>query len=75
MGKSTTAALMGSLGYELLTDDVLPISFNREAVPGAWPYLRRLKLHGDLIVQLALTSAETVSEKLDKRNTSFVRNV
>jgi hypothetical protein len=71
-GKSTTAALMGSLGYELVTDDVLPISFNREQVPGAWPYLRRLKLHGDPIVQLALTRSEMVSEKLEKEK-YFVR--
>jgi hypothetical protein len=65
-GKSTTAALMGSLGYELVTDDILPISFNQEAVPGAWPYLRRLKLQGRLIDQLALPSAGLVSENLDK---------
>jgi hypothetical protein len=65
-GKSTTAALMSSLGYELITDDMLPISFNGEAVPGAWPYLRRLKLRGGSIVQLALTATESVSEKLDK---------
>ena len=64
-GKSTTAALMGSLGYEFITDDILPISFNREGKPGAWPYLRRLKLHDDAIVQLGLTPAESVSEKLD----------
>ena len=71
-GKSTTAALMGSLGYELVADDMLPISFNREAVPGAWPYLRRLKLEGGPIAQLALTPAELVSEKLDKEK-YFVR--
>jgi hypothetical protein len=65
-GKSTTAALMGTLGYELVTDDMLPISFNREAVPGAWPYLRRLKLHDRAVVQLALTSTDVVSEELDK---------
>ena len=38
-GKSTTAALLSSLDYELVTDDMLPVSFNRESVPGAWPYL------------------------------------
>jgi hypothetical protein len=65
-GKSTTAAMMGSLGCELVTDDVLPISFNSEAVPGAWPYLRRLKLQRDPIVQLALTPDELVSERVDK---------
>ena len=65
-GKSTTAALMGSFGYGLVTDDMLPISFNREAVPGAWPYLRRLKLHGGAVAQLALTSVGLVSKKLDK---------
>jgi hypothetical protein len=65
-GKSTTAALMGSLGYELVTDDILPISFNGDSVPGAWPYLRRLKLQGGPIIQLALTPTELVSEALDK---------
>jgi hypothetical protein len=65
-GKSTTAALMASLGYELVTDDILPISFNEDSIPGAWPYLRRLKLHGGPIIQLALTPTELVSETLDK---------
>ena len=71
-GKSTIAALMGSLGYELVTDDILPISFNRDAVPGAWPYLRRLKLRADLITQLGLTPTELVSTRLDKEK-YFVR--
>jgi hypothetical protein len=57
---------MGSLGYELVTDDILPISFNGDSVPGAWPYLRRLKLQGGPIIQLALTPTELVSEALDK---------
>ena len=65
-GKSTTAALLNSLGYELLADDILPISFNRNSIPGAWPYLRRLKLHRGLINQLALTPADMVGETLDK---------
>ncbi len=65
-GKSTTAAMMNSLGYELVADDMLPISFNKKAVPGAWPYMRRLKLAAGQIAQLALTPAELVSENLDK---------
>jgi len=65
-GKSTTAALLSSLDYELVADDVLPISFNHHSVPGAWPYLRRLKLRSDLIDQLALTPTGLVSETLDK---------
>jgi len=68
-GKSTAAALMGSLGYELVTDDILPISFNADSVPGAWPYLRRLKLQVDPITQLGLTPAELVSATLD--NTKY----
>ncbi len=66
VGKSTTAALLGISGYELVADDILPISFNQSRVPGAWPYLRRLKLNRDSIVQLALTSAELVGGNLDK---------
>jgi hypothetical protein len=65
-GKSTTAALMGSLDYKLFADDVLTVSFDQNSVPGAWPYLRRLKLQVDSIVQLALTASEPVSERLDK---------
>jgi hypothetical protein len=70
-GKSTTAALMGSLDYRLFADDILTVNFDQNSVPGAWPYLRRLKLQGDSIIQLALTAAEPVSERLDK-NKYFV---
>jgi hypothetical protein len=65
-GKSTTAALLNSLGYELIADDILPVSFNQNSIPGAWPYLRRLKLHRDPITQFAFTATEVVSETLDK---------
>jgi hypothetical protein len=71
-GKSTTAALLSSLGYDLVADDILPISFNRNSVPGAWPYLRRLKLHDEPIIELGLTPTETVGDKLDKKK-YFVR--
>ena len=71
-GKSTTAALLNSLGYELITDDILPVSFNQNSIPGAWPYLRRLKLHLDPITQLGFTPTETVSENLDNEK-YFVR--
>ena len=57
-GKSTIAALLSSLDYELVADDILPVSFNQNSVPGAWPYLRRLKLQSDSIIQLALTPTE-----------------
>jgi hypothetical protein len=65
-GKSTMAALLSSLGYRLVADDILPISLNYSSIAGAWPYLRRLKLHGDLIKKFALTPTEVVSEILDK---------
>jgi hypothetical protein len=65
-GKSTTGALMGSLGYELVADDLLPVSLNQDLVPGAWPYLRRLKLHRESFGQLALTPTEAVGQTLDK---------
>jgi hypothetical protein len=70
-GKSTTAALLNSLGYELVADDILPLSF-QQSFPGAWPYVRRLKLDQDTINQLALTPTEKVSEILDKEK-YFVR--
>jgi hypothetical protein len=65
-GKSTTAALMHSLDYQLFADDILPVTFDKNCEPGAWPYLRRLKLQADAILQLALTAGEPVSERLDK---------
>jgi hypothetical protein len=65
-GKSTTAALMGLFDYKLFADDILTVSFDQNSVPGGWPYLRRLKLQSDTIVQLSLTAAEPVSERLDK---------
>jgi hypothetical protein len=64
-GKSTIAALMGSFDYKFVADDILPINFDNNSIPGAWPYLRRLKLQGDSIIQLALTATESVSERLD----------
>jgi hypothetical protein len=65
-GKSTTAALLNSLGCELLADDILPISFDHNSIPGAWPYLRRLKLRRDVIIQLGFRPGDLVSETLDK---------
>jgi len=65
-GKSSLAALMSMLDYQLVADDILPISFGRNSAPGAWPYLRRLKLKNDLIRELALRPRELVSETLDK---------
>jgi hypothetical protein len=66
VGKSTIAGLLNSFGYELIADDILPVSFDQNSTPGAWPYLRRLKLHRDPIIQLALPPGERVSETLDK---------
>jgi hypothetical protein len=71
-GKSTTAALMSSLDYELIADDILPVSFNQSSVPGAWPYLRLLKLRRDSIRELDLTPMEFVSERFEKER-YFVR--
>jgi hypothetical protein len=50
---------MSSLDYELFADDLLTIDFDQNSIPGAWPYLRRLKLRGDSIrtsVHLCRTS-------------------
>ena len=65
VGKSTTAALMSSLGFEVIADDILPVSFNQGSLPGAWPYLRRFKLHTNSVARLGLTPTEQVSEALD----------
>jgi hypothetical protein len=65
-GKSTTAALLNSSGYELIADDILPISFDQDSIPGGWPYLRRLKLRRELITRLAFAPTEVVSETFDK---------
>lgn len=74
-GKSTIAASLGSFGYEVVADDILAIRFNRNSIPGAWPYLRRLKLKTDSINQLALTSTELVSETLDNRKVLRASNL
>jgi hypothetical protein len=66
-GKSTTAALLNGLGYELIADDIISINFDHNLSPGAWPYLRRFKLHLDSIAQLGLTPSEIVSDKLDNK--------
>jgi hypothetical protein len=71
-GKSTTAALFNSLGHEVIADDILPVSFDHNSMPGAWPYLRRLKLDRDPISQLAFTPMEIVSEIFDTES-YFVR--
>ena len=65
-GKSTTAAVMVAAGYELVADDVLPISLNGDASPGAWPYLRRMKLCSKSIAQLALSPVAEVGTRLDR---------
>lgn len=65
-GKSTTAALMDSLGFGLIADDILPVSFYQGSLPGAWPYLRRLKLQRDAILEFSLVPKESVGEELDK---------
>lgn len=66
-GKSTIAAQLSASGYELVSDDILPVSVGPNLQPGAWPYLRRLKLQGDTISMLSLAPSELVSEKLDDR--------
>jgi hypothetical protein len=63
---SLHAASMSSLHYELIADDILAISNNKDELPGAWPYLRRLKLTADSLSQLSLRAIEPVSERLDK---------
>src|SRR5258706_13259942 len=63
---------MVTSGYELVTDDVLPISLNQDASPGAWPYLRRMKLCSEPIAQLALSPVAVVGTRLD-REKKFVR--
>ena len=64
-GKSYLAALMTSIGFRLFADDILPITLDQKAIPGAWPYLRRLKLNDESIHELALAAVEQVSETLD----------
>lgn len=65
-GKSTIAAMLSTLNHELIADDILPVDFNPDLTPGAWPYLRRLKLDRDSITRLAFAPAEKVSENLDR---------
>jgi hypothetical protein len=57
---------MSSLGYGLVSDDVLAVGL-KDSMPGAWPYLRRLKLKQPPISELALTPTEQVGDTLDRR--------
>jgi hypothetical protein len=66
-GKSTMAALLNLRGYEMMADDILPVSFDQTGSPGAWPYLRRLKLHRDSITQFGFIPTQMVSESLDEK--------
>ena len=65
-GKSTIAALMGSLGYALVADDIVPVSFREGSPPGAKPF-SPLKLQLDPIIQLALPSTELVKEVSNRK--------
>jgi hypothetical protein len=69
-GKSSLAAFMTKTGLNFVADDILPIRF-AQTEPGAWPYLRRMKLRRDSIDDLSFTAAEIVSARLDK-NKYFV---
>jgi hypothetical protein len=65
-GKSTTAALLSATHYELIADDILPVSFDENSVPGAWPHLRRLKLCADTLQELDLTPVGLISERFER---------
>jgi hypothetical protein len=64
-GKSFTAACMSTLGHELVADDILPITFNSNGLPGAYPFLQRFKLKRDSIDELSLHAEGPVSERID----------
>src|SRR5262249_5405127 len=66
-GKSTTAALLNSLGYDLDADDILRVSVVQHPIPGARPYLRRFKLHNNLILQFRMTPVGVLSHFHDRR--------
>ncbi|HET8711637.1 MAG TPA: hypothetical protein VFM32_09685, partial [Spongiibacteraceae bacterium] len=65
-GKSTSAAWLTKMGYELVADDILPISYGANSRPGAWPYLRRFKLHRDVITELGWLPIQPVGASFDK---------
>jgi hypothetical protein len=71
VGKSTSAAWLTKMGYELVADDILPISLGANSRPGAWPYLRRLKLHQNAIAELGWIPGPAVGVAFD-RNKVFV---
>ncbi|MGG6310580.1 aldolase [Paenibacillus macerans] len=68
-GKSTLATVLLNRGYQLLSDDVIPVMFTEEEMPLAMPSYPRQKLWQESISQLGMTSGDY--QPLFERETKF----
>jgi len=68
-GKSTTAFAMIKAGYELLSDDVVAITFNEAGQPQVLPAFNQVKLLDDTAKKfgLDLSRAEQIHPQVEKR--------
>lgn len=74
-GKSTLAAHFQRAGYELLCDDVCPVSIEDSDRPMAWPGVPRLKLWADAAKALGHDpdTLDLVAENLEKYHLPVTR--
>ncbi|MBM7618258.1 energy-coupling factor transporter ATP-binding protein EcfA2 [Bacillus tianshenii] len=56
-GKSTTASALLRLGYELISDDVIPVSFNEQGIPMVTPAYPQQKLWQESIDEFGMESS------------------
>lgn len=68
-GKSTLATVLLNRGYQLLSDDVIPVMFTEDHMPLAMPSYPRQKLWEESICQLGMKSADY--QPLFERETKF----
>lgn len=68
-GKSTLATVLLNRGYQLLSDDVIPVMFTEEEVPLALPSYPRQKLWQESISQLGMKNGDY--QPLFERETKF----
>ncbi|MFE7060535.1 aldolase [Sutcliffiella sp. NPDC057660] len=57
-GKSTTASALLRQGYELISDDVIPVSFNEQGIPMVTPAYPQQKLWQESIEEFGMESSD-----------------
>ena len=69
-GKSTTVAEMQRRGYDVLTDDLTPISFTKDFIPMTTYGIGRIKLWSDALekLQISYKAEDRIRGELEKFN-------